>query len=145
MSFDVSYGITRHLAGLSIHRAKELVTEALKLEGFGILTEIDVAATLKAKLEIDRPPYLILGACNPKLARDALDREPAIGLLLPCNVVIAKGAGEVVVSAASPRVMFGIVHGADQDLAGVAAEAEDRLNRAMDRLEQMASEEHGRR
>jgi uncharacterized protein (DUF302 family) len=106
MDIDVPYGITRRLKGTSIDRARALVTDALKVEGFGVLTEIDVAATLKAKLGVDRDPYLILGACNPKLAREALDREPAVGLLLPCNIVLAKDGPDVLVSAASPRSMF---------------------------------------
>jgi uncharacterized protein (DUF302 family) len=137
MNLDVSYGITRRLEGLSMDRARSLVTEALQREGFGVLTEIDVAATLRAKLGVEREPYLILGACNPKLAREALEREPAIGLLLPCNVVLAKEGDDVLVSAASPVAMFAVVPDGAR-LAPIAAEAEGRLRSAIDRIERDA-------
>jgi uncharacterized protein (DUF302 family) len=133
MNLDVSYGITRRLPGVSIDRVKALVTEALRAEGFGVLTEIDVAATLKAKIGVERDPYVILGACNPKLAHQALEREPAIGLLLPCNVVLATDGPDVIVSAASPRAMFSVVE-RKEGVVEIAGDAEKKLRAAIDRL-----------
>ena len=135
MNFDVPYAITRRVHGASIGAARERVTLALKEEGFGVLTEIDVQSTLEAKLGVHTDPYVILGACNPKLAHQALTAEPAIGLLLPCNVVLAQDGSDVVVSAASPRAMFAVVGGAaGERLKGIADDAEARLTRALDRL-----------
>ena len=133
MNFDVPYAITCRLPGATIASARERVTGALKVEGFGILTEIDVQATLEEKLGVKTQPYVILGACNPKLAHEALDKAPSIGLLLPCNVVVAQDGADVVVSAASPRAMFEIAKGVD-GVAEVAAAAEERLRRAINSL-----------
>jgi uncharacterized protein (DUF302 family) len=106
------------------------VKAALTAEGFGVLTEIDVRQTLREKLGEAMPAYLILGACNPQLAHQALTIEPAIGLLLPCNVVVrAEGAGRTRVEIADPQAMLGIVGNAQLD--GVAAEARQRLQRAL--------------
>jgi uncharacterized protein (DUF302 family) len=135
MNFDVSYAITRRIPGASLPSVRESVTLALEEEGFGILTEVDVQSTLEAKLGVHVDPYVILGACNPHLAQQALAAEPAIGLLLPCNIVIAQDGRDVVVSAASPRAMFAVVDGgAGERLRGIAEDAEARLTRALDRF-----------
>ena len=124
------YGFERRLADTNFDQAVEKVTAALKDEGFGILTEIDVKATLRKKLDVDFRRYVILGACNPNLAHRALEAEPQIGLLLPCNVVVQEAPeGRVVVSIADPRAMFTMVDNAA--VAPVAAEAEERLRRVI--------------
>lgn len=133
MNIDVPYGITVRLPGTTVPAARERVTSALAAEGFGVLTEIDVAATLQKKLGETIEPYLILGACNPKLAHRAITAEPGVGLLLPCNVVVAQDGADVVVSAASPRAMFTVVQG-QPAMEAVAAEAEEKLRRALDAL-----------
>ena len=109
------------------------VVEALKVEGFGIITEIDVKATLKAKLNIDHRPYRILGACNPPLAHRALEAEPDIGLLLPCNVVGREEADDrVVVSIMDPVPVLKMA--ASSEAHEVACEAKARLERVRDSL-----------
>lgn len=113
--------------------AIESVTEALKTEGFGVLTEIDVQATLKAKLDIDRRPYRILGACNPHYAHQAIDAEPHIGLLLPCNVVVQEAEDKSIeVSFMDPAAVLDLV-GRDE-IAEVAQEVRARLQRVCDAL-----------
>jgi uncharacterized protein (DUF302 family) len=107
-----------------------IVTEALKEQGFGVLTRIDVDKTLKAKLGIDRAPYVILGACNPRLANQALQVEPHVGLLLPCNVIVYEkegGAGSVV-SILDPVQAMGVSR--NSELGPVAAEAGELLKAA---------------
>jgi uncharacterized protein (DUF302 family) len=126
----VSYGFVRRLESTSFDQARERVTAALKAEGFGVLTEIDVRDTLKKKLGVDFPRYIILGACNPTLAHRALSGEPEIGLLLPCNVVVREEpTGGVVVSIADPRAMFMLVE--NPSIAPVAQEADERLRRVV--------------
>jgi uncharacterized protein (DUF302 family) len=108
--------------------AIQRVTEALKVEGFGVLTEIDVKETLKKKLDVDFRPYKILGACNPKLAHRALTAAPQVGLLLPCNVTVSQeGEGLVNVSIVDPISMLGVVQ--HPDLETVAQEARAKLER----------------
>lgn len=111
------------------------VTAALKEEGFGVLTEIDVKNTLKQKLDVDFRPYKILGACNPPLAHRALSAAPEIGLLLPCNVVVAQEEdGKVLVSLVDPISMMEVLP--DRGLEPVAAEAAERLQRVAESLRQ---------
>ena len=127
-----TYGYEATLPGASLDEARARVTEALSAEGFGVLTEIDVQATLKKKIDVDFRPYLILGACNPKLAHQALQAEPRIGLLLPCNVVVEERDGGVTVSIVNPRAMFGVVK--SPNLEPVVTEADQRLRRVLEAL-----------
>lgn len=113
-------------------RAVDRTTQELAEEGFGVLSRIDVAATLEAKLGVTRPPYTILGACNPRLAHGALEREPMLGALLPCNVVVHVEDGATRVGAVSAAAMLGIV--GNPDLEPVAREVDARLGRVLDRL-----------
>src|SRR6266540_1731010 len=124
-----AYGYTL-TTPLSYSAAVEAVTAALKTEGFGVLTTIDVQATLKQKLGAEMPSYTILGACNPPLAHRALSAEPEIGLLLPCNVVVYTTAtGATTISAIDPEAQFALVQRAD--LAELAQEVSARLRRAL--------------
>jgi len=107
---------------------EQQVVEALKQEGFGIMTEIDVAATLKAKLDIDKPPYKILGACNPQLANGALEKDPEIGALLPCNVVVRENdKGSITVTFMDPEAVIGMT--GNTELTELAGEVRSRLLR----------------
>lgn len=110
------------------------VREELKAEGFGILCEIDVQATLKEKLGVDGEPYLILGACNPPLAHQALEAEPDLGTLLPCNVVVYQHGAETHVSAIDAERLLSIV--GNEALAPVAAEVRNRLAAVVERATQ---------
>lgn len=117
----------------TLDEAKARVTAELAKEGFGILTEIDVQATLKKKIDVDRRPYLILGACNPTLAHQAIEAEPDIGLLLPCNVVVREEAdGSTTVAFMEPARVLGIAGRAD--LAPLGLDARVRLERAAQAL-----------
>ena len=124
----LSYGFSCELKERDFAAAIALVTEALKAEGFGMLTDIDVQATMKTKLGIDGRPYRILGACNPPLAHQALQVEPDIGLLLPCNVVVREAAdGPLVVSFMDPMAVMQMTGNAE--VAKVAREVNERLQR----------------
>ena len=108
----------------------ERATAALAAEGFGVLTEIDVAATLKKKIGKDMPPYRILGACNPQFAHQVIDLEPQIGALLPCNVVVrVDGAGKTIVEIMDPDAVMRLVD--TPGVAAVAAEVRARLERVL--------------
>ena len=127
---NISYGMVATVA-LSYDEAMQAVRDALGAEGFGVLTEIDVRATLKKKLDVEFRPYVILGACNPSLAHRALTAEPAIGLLLPCNVVVYAGdaPNSSVVAVLDPEVQLGVT--GREDLAPLAAEVRARLLRVL--------------
>jgi uncharacterized protein (DUF302 family) len=117
---------------LPFEEAVERVTALLEDEGFGVLTRIDVRQTLQEKLGVDFRRYLILGACNPKLAHEALQAEPDIGLLLPCNVIVYEADGATVVGLVNPAVMVEAT--GNTRLCSVSAEAGTRLRRVRDRL-----------
>jgi uncharacterized protein (DUF302 family) len=128
----MSYHITKKVS-LPFEDALSRVIEALKIEGFGVITEIDIKETLKKKLNIDYKKYKILGACIPQLSYQALSTEPAIGVLLPCNVVVYEDTQDhTVVSAVDPERMFGIV-GRD-DVSPIAVEVAKRINRVVDNI-----------
>jgi len=120
---------------LAFDAAVERATEALRAQGFGVLTTIDVQQTLKQRLDHDFRPYVILGACNPRLAARALEAELDIGLLLPCNVVVyARGPHASTVAAMAPLAAMSLVTNAE--VAAVAVEADQRLRAALTALEQ---------
>ncbi|RMG43583.1 MAG: DUF302 domain-containing protein [Acidobacteria bacterium] len=127
------YAYTRQVEGMDVAAAAGKVRELLAEEGFGVLTEIDVQKAMKEKLDIDRPPYLILGACNPQLAHQALEKEPPIGVLLPCNVTVFQDdSGRTVVQAINPITMFGVI--GRPELQPIAEEVAARLQRVLERL-----------
>lgn len=129
---DFAFGFDTLLADAAVDDAIAKVTAALAAEGFGVLTRIDVKETLRAKLGVDVEPYVILGACNPQLAHRAIEAEPEIGLLLPCNVVVRAEGGGARVSFADPKAMFQMID--KPELSPIAEEAERRLRRAAEAL-----------
>ncbi len=133
MTEDIGFEI--HIE-LPYDEALEKVTSALKDQGFGVLTKIDVKATLKEKLDKEFRPYAILGACNPPLAHKALTSEPTIGLMLPCNVTVeAQGDDNAIVRILNPKVMMGVGDmNQNEELVSVAEEASQRLTKVAEVL-----------
>ena len=125
----IEYGMRCEFNG-SIEAAETAITDALKEVGFGILTRIDVAETLKKKIDVDRSPYVILGACNPKLANRGLGLEPELGLMLPCNVIVYEDeAGKTVVSIIDPAAMVAMM--GNPQLTCLVEEARPLLQKAL--------------
>ena len=128
------YGMTISVPG-SLAERKQHVVDALKTQGFGILTEIDVQKTMKEKIGVDYEPYLILGACNPGLAHRSLSSDRLIGLLLPCNVVLRQVGANVEVSILDPQVMFSVVEPKTlEELGTLPQEAKNLLQAALDNI-----------
>ena len=125
------YGMSTKLSG-TLEEVKSKVVEALKTQGFGVLTEIDVQRTMQVKLGVEFKPYLILGACNPRFAYRALSADESIGLLLPCNVILRQDTDGIFVSIQDPEVMFSVV---DEELkssmAGFPQEVKKSLQTAL--------------
>lgn len=117
---------------LPIEEAEQQVRDELQKEGFGVLTEIDVRATLKKKIDVDFPAYKILGACNPGFAHQALLRENKIGTMLPCNVIVQERDGKTEVAAVDPVASMQAVE--NKELMPIAGEVRDRLRAVIDRL-----------
>ncbi len=128
-----AYGISTKL-DVSYEQAIESTTEALKQEGFGVLTEIDVKKTLKQKIDVDFRKYVILGACNPSFAHQALQAELELGLLLPCNVIVYEEGDHTVVSAINPIVAMGIVE--NEQLREIAGQVYQKLCKVIESLGQ---------
>ena len=128
----MSYKISKNV-DLTYDEALDKVTEELKKEGFGVLTEIDVKETLKEKLAVDVPRYKILGACNPPFAHKALKAEPGVGLLLPCNVVVYESeSGEVTVAGINAEAMLSVIE--RDDVTPIAEEVNKRMKRVIDNV-----------
>jgi uncharacterized protein (DUF302 family) len=124
-----TYGMTVTVER-SVADAEAAVREALQAEGFGVLTEIDIAATFAAKLGVERAPYKILGACNPVLANQALGSDDRIGLLLPCNVIVAESDQGTVVSILDPNVLVAVA-GDEPAVKALASEVRSRMERVL--------------
>lgn len=125
----MSYTIDRKIADVSLDEAEARTRKALADHGFGVLTEIDVQATMKKKLDIDMPGYRILGACNPKMAHQAIGMEPRVGAMLPCNIILREVAGGVEVSVVDPVTSMQAIDNAG--LKEVAAEVREMLGKAV--------------
>jgi len=118
---------------ISFEEAIQITVDALKIEGFGVLTQIDVKTTLKDKINVDFRRYVILGACNPTLAHRALSANPDVGLLLPCNITVQEVESGIVVTAVDPIQMLGVLQ-EEPAVKAVAVEAKTRLERAISSL-----------
>lgn len=130
MPTSTSYGLTKTIT-LPFEQAIERTTQVLQEEGFGVLTEIDIKAKFKEKLDVEFKKYVILGACNPPLAHRALQAEPMIGLLLPCNVIVVEESAEqTLVAAIDPDTMVKMIPD-NPAIAEVALDARDRLEKAL--------------
>ena len=127
----MKYGYNKKTS-LSFDKAVEKVKEVLETKGFGVLTEIDVKATMKKKLGIDYDNYIILGACNPEFAHKALQEEKEIGLLLPCNVIVYEDNSDVYVSSILPSFAIGMV--GNTKLAEISSEVEEELKSVIDSI-----------
>ena len=126
------YGFSTKVTG-SFEDAISKVTEALKTEGFGVLTEIDVKATLKKKIDVDRRPYTILGACNPMLANQAINADPDIGLLLPCNVLVREEEDDsITIAFMDPASVLGLVE--VEGIESLAGQVREKLERVKNSL-----------
>lgn len=130
---NTNYALTRELKNTTFEAAVSRTREALAAEGFGVLTEIDIARTFEAKLGVRRPPYLILGACNPQFAHQALSAEPGMGVLLPCNVsIFVDDDDRLWVQAVNAETLFEVV--GNPSVAPLAREVGARLSRALDQV-----------
>lgn len=125
----MNYGFSKAV-DLSYKTAIEKVTDELKKEGFGVLTSIDVRETLKKKIDVDFKRYIILGACNPRLAHKALQAEEDLGLLLPCNVIVYEKEDKTIVSVFDPTIISNIVD--NDSLKSVAGEVKEKLGRVFE-------------
>ena len=129
----MNYYYAVKIVGTTVSTIRPIVEEALKTEGFGVLTEIDMQATMKKKLDKDYLPYLILGACNPVYADKVLSVDPNIGLMLPCNVTIRElETGEIEIAAIDPLAAMGAV--GNKDLEGPASEVNEKLLRVLNAI-----------
>ncbi len=129
----MNYYFSTVVQGKNFEEAIDYVTSALKLEGFGVLTEIDVQKTLKAKIDVDFKRYKILGACNPHFAYKALSQEDKIGTMLPCNVIVEEHEnGGVEISAVDPIASMGAIQ--NEALAGIASEVQQKLKSVIESL-----------
>jgi uncharacterized protein (DUF302 family) len=131
MTIDI--GMRSTTLKTSFEQAIQITTDALKTEGFGVLTQIDVKTTLKEKINVDFRRYVILGACNPTLAHRALSANPDVGLLLPCNVTVQEADNGIVVTAVDPIQMLGVLQ-AEPAVKAVAVEAKAKLERVISSL-----------
>lgn len=127
---NLGFSTTIHMP---FDEALDRVKDALKEQGFGVVSEIDVKATFKQKLDVDFRPYTILGACNPGMAKKAIEAMPEVGLLLPCNVTVEEIDGGVKVTAVNPDAMLSVAP-AHPEIAAVAADAKPRLQKAIEAL-----------
>lgn len=128
----MTYTIDRKIEGVSFEDAVERTRQALADQGFGVLTEIDAKATMKKKLDVEMEPYLILGACNPRMAHKAIGMEPRVGAMLPCNVILRQVGSAVEVSAINPVVSMMAIE--NDELKRLAGQVRDLLSNAIERI-----------